>query len=85
MPTAVVDASGPAIGALSVTPSDTVNFPDGACRALWIGGAGSGNLSVLMADGSTGIFAGVPVGLLPLSVLRVNAAGTDVTAIDALY
>ena len=85
MATAVVSSNQPYIGAVAVTPSDTTNFAEGACRALWIGGAGAGNLSVLMADGSTGIFAGVPVGILSISCIRVNSTGTDVVNIDALY
>lgn len=86
MPNATFDQTAPATGAVSVTPSNTDNLADGSCRALWIGGAGSGNLSVLMADGTTGVFSGVPGGLLlPISVLRVNLTGTDVTGIVALY
>jgi hypothetical protein len=85
MPAAIVQFSAPAVGAANVTPSDTVSFANGACRSLWIGGAGSGNLSVLMADGTTGTFSGVPVGIMPISCVRVNSTGTDVTAIDALY
>jgi len=85
MPMPIVNTAGPFVGSVTVTPSDTVNFVDGACRSLWIGGVGSGNLSVLMSDGTTGTFSGVTVGILPLSVLRVNSTGTDVTGIDALY
>ena len=70
--------------AAAVTPHDSTNLVD-TTKALWIGGAGSGNLSVLMAGGETVDFDGVPVGILPICVQRVNATGTDVTNIVALW
>lgn len=75
--------TAPAVGATAVTPSDSVDL-DPRPRALWIGGAGSGNLKVDMANGDTVTFAGVPVGLFPIAVTRVYATGTDVTNIVAL-
>lgn len=69
-------------GAAAVTKSDTVN--DGPWAALWIGGAGSGNLKVTMLNGDVVAFAGVPVGEFTTSVLRVWSTGTDVTAIIGL-
>lgn len=64
----------PGQGAIDITPSDSTIF-DPLPRALWIGTGG--DLSVTMADGSTGTFAGVPSGtLLPLSVSKVLAATT---------
>lgn len=64
----------PGQGAIDITPSDSTLF-DPLPRALWIGTGG--DLSVTMADGSTGTFIGVPSGtLLPLSVSKVLAATT---------
>lgn len=76
-------------GGVVVTPSDTVNinFPAGTVhsRAITIGTAG--DISVLMADGSTLNFSAseLPAGLHKLAVKRVNATGTTATQIKALY
>jgi hypothetical protein len=68
-----------------VTPSDTVSFAQ-PCRGLYIGGAGSGALTVLLIDGTTCAFAGLTANtLLPIRAVRVNATGTNVTAIVALW
>lgn len=72
-----------ASGARSVTPHDTTLQAGGACRSLYIGT--TGNLSVLMIDGSTGTFANVPVGIFPVQVQRVNSTGTTASNIVALY
>lgn len=70
--------------AIAVTPSDTTVLAP--TRALYIGGAGSGGLSVVMADGRTAAFAGLTVNtVLPISVTKVRSTGTDVTSIVALY
>lgn len=54
--------------------------------SLYIGGAGSGNLSVIPAGSEdTVILKGVAAGsFIPLQVVRVNSTGTDVTDILAL-
>lgn len=66
----------------TVTPSDSVNLTQPA-RSLYIGSTGS--LSVVMyGDGAIVSFAAVPVGILPIQVTRVNAAGTTATNIVAL-
>lgn len=78
----MVDA--PYTSGAAVTPSDTVDLTN-VSRALWIGGAGTGALSVIMADGTTLALAGVPVGLLRLRCSRVRATGTGVTSIVALW
>jgi len=71
------------IATLTVVPSDTVLLTRGVCQALHISVAGT--LSVLMEDGSAGIFPAVPVGIFPIRVQRVNATGTAATGIVALY
>lgn len=73
--------SGPAIGAVAVTPSDTGNIGDSV--ALYIGTAGA--LRVLTQNGSDVTFAAVSAGLLPLKCTRVFATGTTALQIVALY
>lgn len=79
------DNTAPAFGAIAVTPSDSTNLTGGPCRGLWVGGAG--NINVIMANnGASVTFVGVPAGtIMPLAVLRVNAASTTATSIVALY
>lgn len=74
--------TSPASGAIAVTPSDTVNMA--TCRALYIGVAG--DVSVIPANSTVAVvFTAAPVGILPVQVRRVNAAGTTATNIVALY
>lgn len=70
--------------AVAVSPSDTVSFVGGACRAIWVGGAGT--VVAIMADGTTGTFVGVPAGsVLPIQATRVNNTSTTATSMVALY
>lgn len=74
------DISG-AWGAVVVTKSDSTVIP--TTRALWIGG--TGNVTVEFASTSTPVeLTNVPVGILPVQVIRVLAA-TTATGIVALY
>ena len=74
--------SDPASGVFVITPSDTENFVK-TTRSIFVGGGG--NLSVLAADGSTAVLAGVPAGsVLPIAVRRVNASGTSATGLVGL-
>ena len=74
--------TSPASGAIAVTTSNTVNFA--LCRALYIGG--TGDVSVLTPNNATAVvFKAVPVGVLPVQAIRVNATGTSATDIVALY
>jgi hypothetical protein len=74
-------------GAVAVTPSDTVaiSHPTGQAftKGLYIGV--TGDVVALMADGDTVTFKAVPVGVLPVSVVRVNTTSTTATNILALY
>lgn len=80
----IMQDDAPAVGAIVVSPSDTVLLSPNPCRALWVGGAG--NLSLLMADGTSVIIVGVAQGsLLPFRVQRVNTTSTTATSIVALY
>lgn len=72
------------VGAVAVTPSDTVDLASGPTRGLYIGGAG--NVVVIMADGTTATFTALAVGVVhPISVARVKATLTTATTILALY
>ena len=77
-------AQDPACDGQAVTPSDTVDLT-AVSTWLWIGGAGSGGLTVTMATGTKLTLAGVTVGLLPIRVSRVWSTGTSVTSIVALW
>ncbi len=72
-------------GSAAVVPSDIVagNFARGICQAIYVGV--SGNISVVMEDGSTASLLSVPIGLLPVQATRVNATGTTATNMVALY
>ncbi len=80
----MADNTAPGVDAVAVTPSDSVNFTNGPCRALWVGGAG--NVVVFFTSGNTVTFTGVLAGsLLPVQALRVNATLTTATNIVAVY
>lgn len=65
----------------AVTPHDT---NDNIFMALWIGGAGSGNLKVTTPGGDTLTFSGVTVGFFPVATSVILDTGTDVTDIVGL-
>jgi len=67
-------SSIPAIEAVGVTPSDSVNITKVA-RGLYIGGAG--NASVVMENGDAVKFYGLLAGtILPVRCIRVNVNDT---------
>ncbi len=70
-----------ATSAEAVTPSDT---GDHKYAALWIGGAGAGNLKITTPEGEDITFASVPTGFFSVACDRVWSTGTDVTAIIGL-
>jgi hypothetical protein len=75
--------SNPSTLAVAVTPSDTVGFIQGPCRALYVGVAG--NVSVL-SGGADVVFVGVQAGsILPVETARVNSTATTATNIVALF
>lgn len=77
------DVTAPAMNALAVTKSDTVDLPN-AARGLYIGGAG--DVTATMAgSGNDVVFVGLAAGtVLPVSVTRVKNA-TTATSIVALW
>jgi hypothetical protein len=73
--------SGPASGAIAITPSDTVTI--GGCRAIYVGV--TGDITIDTANQTGILFKSVPVGILPVAPLRVKATGTTATNMVALY
>ncbi|MBB3300902.1 hypothetical protein FHT72_004556 [Rhizobium sp. BK077] len=69
-------------GIVSVTPSDTVKLAK-PIRAFMVTVAG--NVSVLMADGSSGIYSGcMPGSQYTGKILQINLTGTSATGIKGL-
>jgi pimeloyl-CoA synthetase len=67
----------------AVTPSDSTNFTDGACLALYVGVAG--DLVVVDNYGHVTTFKNAAVGYHPIRAVRVNSTSTTATNIVALY
>lgn len=69
----------------AVTPSDTVNLPEGVCRALWVGVAG--NVTVLAEDDTLAVTltASSAGQIIPVRTRRVNSTNTTATTIVAMY
>ena len=73
----------PATHAAAVTPSDLNGLSD-VTRWLYVGG--TGDIAVVMADGTTQTLPGLAAGtLLPIRVSGVMATGTTASAIVALW
>jgi hypothetical protein len=68
--------------AVAVTPNDVTKL---AKASAVIYTAGAGTLSVLTAKGQTVSITAVAGGCIPISVQRVNAAGTSATGIVSLW
>lgn len=67
----------------AITPSDTVNFPDGICVAIYVGGAGI--VQVVRYDDVVVPFTAVAGGLLQVMAKRVNTSSTTATLMVAQY
>lgn len=69
--------------AYAVTPSDSVDFTQGKCRGLYVGGAG--NVVAIVGNAAV-TFSAVPVGTtLWVEASRVNNTNTTATLMVALY
>jgi len=80
---AVGRAIAPSSDYFAVTTSDTVNFQNGPCKALYVGGAG--NLVAVNELDVAITFTAVPAGtILPIQAKRVNSTSTTATSIVAL-
>lgn len=65
----------------AVTPNDNTPLPQ--ISALYVGV--SGDLSIVMADGTSAVLKNHPVGYVPGDVRQVKATGTTATNIVALF
>lgn len=68
---------------VAITKSDTDNFADGLCDAIYVGGAGV--VVVVFQDGSTASFTCIAGQVLPVRAKRVNSTNTTATLMIALY
>ena len=73
----------PARGGFVVTPSDSTDLSH-ETRAIYVGA--SGDLSLVMVDGSAVVLCGIVAGsLLPVRAIRVPATGTTADLLVGLY
>lgn len=70
-----------AVKVSTVTPSDTTVLP--YTKGIYVGG--TGDVAVVMNDGSSATFKAMPIGMYLLSVTKVMSTGTTATNILALY
>ena len=76
--------TSPAKDYIAITPSDTVNFVEGECRGIYVGGAG--NVVAISTQTNSVTFVGVLGGtVLPVKAIRVNSTSTTATSLVALY
>lgn len=79
------NSARPSVSFEAVVPSDTVNFPRGAPRAIYVGGIGN-VVAISQTDDEAVTFIGVPAGtILPIQPTRINSTSTTATSMVALY
>lgn len=75
--------SDPCDNAFAITPSDSVDFTY-VSRGIYVGG--SGNIAVVLLDGSIITFVGAVAGtILPLRATRINLTNTTATNLVGMY
>lgn len=68
----------------AVTPSDTVDLPDGPCQAIYV--TASGNVNINLAGGGTAVLTSLTGGqIVRVNASRILATSTTATGIFALY
>ncbi len=79
------DYTAPAEDTVAVTPNDSTDLAQGACRGIYVGG--DGNISVDTPGGSTAVIitAAKAGTILPIRATRIRLTGTTATALLALY
>lgn len=72
---------------IAITPSDSVNFANGVCDAIYVGTKGStGTIVAIQSNGIPATFVGLAAGtVLPIAAIRVNETTTDASDLVALY
>jgi hypothetical protein len=83
MPNLNFRAYGSYMDAKAVTPSDTVDLPDGPSRGIFV--AIAGNVSFITGGGSSITLPLSAATFYDIEVVRVKATGTTATGITALY
>lgn len=81
-----VEVSGttvPAEAMRNITPDDDNDLPDGPCRALYVGGAGTAVVTDITGTDVTLVLGAGQI--IPGWVARVKATGTDATNLVAMY
>jgi hypothetical protein len=70
---------------LPITPSDTLDLPEGPSDGIWVGGGG--DVAAVMQDNTMPVvLAAVPAGAwLPIAARRIKATGTTATNLVVLY
>lgn len=68
----------------AVTTSDSVDLPNGPCKALYVTGAG--NVNVNLVGGGTAVLTSLSAGqIIEVGAQRVLTTSTTATGIFALY
>ena len=80
----LIDDTTPARDIVPVTPSDTVDLPDGDCRGILVGVAGIVRITTVTGQDRTItlLMAGV---VHPIRARRIWASTTTATGISAAY
>lgn len=67
----------------AVTPDDSNDLPDGACKGLYVGT--QGNVVVIGADDTVAVTLVAAIGWLPVAAIRVLLSGNSADDIVAIY
>ena len=70
---------------VAITPSDSVNFTNGVCRGIYVGGAGNVVAIDPLTNTATTFIGCVAGSVLPIQAVRVNSTSTTATSLVALY
>lgn len=76
--------SDPSVSQEAITKSDTVGFPGGKARGIYVGG--TGDVVVVDAAGNAVTWSSIPAGfIIPAECIRVNSTSTTATLMVALF
>jgi hypothetical protein len=76
---------GPYVSLKAVSPSNTVDLPDGPCSALYCSGAGNVNIDTVGGDTAVIAISAGWTNLTKILVKRVRSTSTTATGIIACY
>lgn len=69
---------------VAVTPSDSIDLPNGPCTAIYVTAAG--NVNVNLAGGGTAVLTSLSAGqIVHVPASRILSTSTTATGIHALY